>query len=224
MAIVAMDAPVSNQPAAADVARQELVVLIHGFAAPSWVMFSLAKALRKAGYRTKLWSYSTFQGRLRDHSERFAEELAKLASQPEVSKLHVVAHSMGTIVARGALRKLKLDKLGRVVLLAPPNRGVNWAKWFGPLLKYLIPTVYDLSSSPTSYVNNLPTPDQWFVGVIRADFDLLVPRFSVELSEQMDFMTFPTLHSGLLFRRDVAAAVREFLQTGAFPMPSRDRD
>ena len=213
--------PQEQAPAAAE--NQELVVLIHGFAAPSWVMYSLANALNKAGYRTQLWSYSTFRGRLREHGERLAEDLAKLASQPEVSKLHIVAHSMGTIVARGALRKLKLDKLGRVVLLAPPNRGVNWARWFSPLLRFLIPTVYDLSSAPSSYVNNLPTPDQWFVGIIRADYDLLIPRNSVELSEQMDFMTFPTMHSGLLFRRDVADAVREFLQRGAFPLPPSSR-
>jgi pimeloyl-ACP methyl ester carboxylesterase len=220
--MLAMDVSISHESANVAMARQELVVLIHGFAAPSWVMFSLAKALRKSGYRTKLWSYSTFKGRLRDHSERFAEELTNLAREPEVSKLHVVAHSMGTIVTRGALRKLKLDNLGRVVLLAPPNRGVNWAKWFGAFLKYLIPTVYELSSSPSSYVNNLPSPDQWFVGIIRADFDLLIPRNSVELSEQMDFMTFPTFHSGLLFRQDVAQAIREFLQTGAFPLPRRN--
>jgi hypothetical protein len=107
--------------------------------------------------------------------------------------------------------------------MAPPNRGSNWAWFFGPILKYLMPTVYDLSTSPSSYVNQLPTPDQWYVGIIRADYDLLIPRFSLELSEQMDFISFPTLHSGLLFRRDVAAAISEFLKRGAFS-PPRDHD
>jgi pimeloyl-ACP methyl ester carboxylesterase len=221
VSIVAKDVPVTAEQASTPSESHELVVLIHGFAAPAWVMFLLANRLRAAGYQTHLWSYLTFRDRLRDHSDRLAEELDKLASDSQVSKLHIVAHSMGTIVARGALRKLKPNKLSRVVLMAPPNRGVNWARWFGPILKYLIPTVYDLSSDASSYVNNLPSPDHWYVGIVRADFDFLIPRHSVELSEQMDFISYPSFHSGLLFRRDVAEAVREFLKTGSFPMPSR---
>jgi pimeloyl-ACP methyl ester carboxylesterase len=214
-----MDAPVSSDGQTATAPAREMVVLVHGFAAPSWVMSSLATRLREAGFGTELWTYTTYRGRLREHSDRLAEVLTRLAASAETDKIHVVAHSMGTIVARGAIRMAKLEKLGRVVLMAPPNRGTTWSRWLEPIVKRLIPTVYDLSSSPTSYVNQLPTPDRWFVGIIRADFDLLVPRWSVELSEQMDFISFPTLHSMLLFRRDVADAVCEFLRTGAFPMP-----
>lgn len=221
MSTVVTDAPVSDGGVSVAAPAQELVVFIHGFAAPSWVMGSLASRLRQAGFATELWTYTTYRGRLREHCDRLAEDLARWESNPANGKIHIVAHSMGSIVARGALRKSKLEKLGRVVLLAPPNRGTTWSRWFEPIVKRLIPTVYDLSSSPGSYVNQLATPDQWYVGIIRADYDLLVPRWSVELSEQMDFMSFPTLHSMLLFRTDVADAVTAFLQKGAFPIPPR---
>lgn len=217
---VITEAPVSNERVATAAPSKELVVLVHGFAAPTWVLYPLARQLKAAGYETNIWSYSSFRGTLRAHSDRLTEELQRLAERVEVTKIHIVAHSMGTVVARGALRRVKDKKIGRVVLMAPPNRGTNWSRWFGPIVKWLIPTVYDLSNSPGSYVNQLPSPDHWYVGIVRADFDLLIPRNSVELSEQMDFISFPAMHSGLLFRSDVAAAVREFLTTGAFPQPN----
>lgn len=220
MSVVKMDFPGSRGEMSVAAPEQELVVLIHGFAAPAWVLNPLARRLRDAGYETVIWSYTSFRETLRAHSDRLASALQQFSARDGVKKVHVVAHSMGTIVARGALRKWKDPRIGRVVLMAPPNRGTNWSRWFAPVVRWLIPTVYDLSNAPGSYVNQLPFPDQWEVGIIRADFDFLIPRDSVELSEQMDFITFPALHSGLLFRRDVAEAVTQFLQTGAFPLPA----
>jgi pimeloyl-ACP methyl ester carboxylesterase len=214
-----MDVPVSTDRASTEVAAKELVVLIHGFAAPTWVLNPIARQLQSAGYETVIWSYTSYRRTLREHSDHLAAEFVRLSEREDIGKIHVVAHSMGTVVARGALRKVcnKKFKAGRVVLMAPPNRGTNWSRWFGPIVKWLIPTVYDLSNSPTSYVNQLPSPDYWYVGIVRADFDLLIPRNSLELSEQMDFIAFPTFHSGLLFRRDVAKSVQRFLSTGFFP-------
>jgi pimeloyl-ACP methyl ester carboxylesterase len=220
MSGVLVEEPVSAKPESTASACKELVVLIHGFAAPSWVLWPLARYLRKAGFETVIWRYWSLAGTLKGHSETLAEELQRLLERNDISKVHVVAHSMGTVVARGALRRIRDQKIGRIVLMAPPNRGTNWSRWFAPIVKWLIPTVYDLSNSPGSYVNQLPSPDHWYVGIVRADFDFLIPRNSVELSEQMDFISFPALHSGLLFRRDVAEAVREFLTTGAFPEPT----
>jgi pimeloyl-ACP methyl ester carboxylesterase len=173
-------------------------------------MKPLARRLREAGYDVRPWSYPSFRGRLKEHGDALADELTRLTNELEGTKIHIVAHSMGCIVTRAALRKVQSETIGRVVLLAPPNRGSNWAWLLSPIVKYLIPTVYDLSTARTSYV-----------GIVRADFDLLVPRFSIELSEQMDFISFPTTHLGLLLRRDVAETVISFLKKGAFPMPSR---
>ena len=214
-----MDVPVSKDRVSSEAATKELVVLIHGFAAPAWVLKPIARHLQAAGYEAIIWSYPSYRKTLREHSDHFAAELLRLSQREDISKIHVVAHSMGTVVARGALRKIcdKKIQAGKVVLMAPPNRGTNWSRWFGPIVKWLIPTVYDLSNSPTSYVNQLPSPDYWYVGIVRADFDFLIPRNSLELSEQRDFIAFPTMHSGLLFRRDVAKSVQCFLSTGSFP-------
>lgn len=219
---MAVESPLPpNPPSVTAAPAREVVLLIHGFAAPNWVMKPLARRLREAGYDVRPWSYPSFRGRLKEHGDALADELTRLTNELEGTKIHIVAHSMGCIVTRAALRKVQSETIGRVVLLAPPNRGSNWAWLLSPIVKYLIPTVYDLSTARTSYVNNLPTPDIWYVGIVRADFDLLVPRFSIELSEQMDFISFPTTHLGLLLRRDVAETVISFLKKGAFPMPSR---
>ncbi|HTN75926.1 MAG TPA: alpha/beta fold hydrolase [Pirellulaceae bacterium] len=196
--------------------QRELVYLLHGIAAQPWMMSPLAKRLEQGGYDVHNWGYPSTRGSIEDHSGQLAAAMRESAADPSVRTVHVVAHSMGSIVTRHALSQFRPENLGRVVLLGPPNHGSPWATVFGPLLRPLCRPVDQLAGRVGSFVNELGPFDTVDFGVIAATRDLLVPLKSTHLAGQRDHREVACFHSMLLFREDVAQLVRNFLAHGTF--------
>jgi pimeloyl-ACP methyl ester carboxylesterase len=155
-----------------------------------------------------------------EHAEAFSHELARLDADLAVGKIHLVTHSMGGIIARAALERFRPQKLGRFVMLAPPNRGSFVATATVGMLGGLFKPVAELTTAPDSLVNSLGMPTGVDVGVIAASRDALVSQDSTRPDVPHDHITIPCLHSSLLFRRDAADLVAAFLATGEFPHPA----
>jgi pimeloyl-ACP methyl ester carboxylesterase len=204
-----------------DTSPAACVSLVHGYLANKFLLTALARRLGHRGFRPRPWGYWNMQCSLLVHAERFARELESIDADPTVGTVHVVTHSMGGIVARAALDRYRPRKLGRLVMLAPPNRGsfvaTATAGTFGRFLK----PVAELSTAPDSLVNSLPMPDGVEIGVIAAAHDALVSEESTRPVVPHAHVTLPTWHTGLLFRQDTADLVAEFLARGEFPEPPR---
>jgi triacylglycerol esterase/lipase EstA (alpha/beta hydrolase family) len=118
---------------------RECVSLVHGFLANKYMLSLLGRRLRDKGYLTSVWGYWNMQCSLLVHAERFARELAVLDADPRIETIHLVTHSMGCIIGRVALDHYRPGKMGRFVMLAPPNRGsfvaTATARTFGRILK-----------------------------------------------------------------------------------------
>lgn len=194
--------------------RRELVVLVHGFAANRLLMSYLERRLRRSGYATFNWGYGSFLGSLEKHARRLQDALKNAADKADI--LHLVAHSMGTSVARLALSHERLPTVGRLVLLAPPNRGCPAARVVGPLCRRLCPALSQLSDRPDSLINQMAPPQDVSCGVISARFDWLVPQASTHLSGQADHICISGTHSSLLFQPETARQIGSFLSTGMF--------
>jgi pimeloyl-ACP methyl ester carboxylesterase len=198
---------------------RECVSLVHGFLANKYMLSVLGRRLRHQGYLTSAWGYWNMQCSLLVHAERFAGELALLDADPRIDTLHLVAHSMGCIIGRVALDRYRPRKMGRFVMLAPPNRGsfvaTAAARTFGRFLR----PVAELSTAEDSLVNSLPTPRGIDIGVIAAKHDALVTEESTRPDAPHVHITLPTWHTGLLFSQETADLVASFLATGEFPVP-----
>jgi pimeloyl-ACP methyl ester carboxylesterase len=175
----------------------------------------LRRALARQGFRALNWRYGSLRGTIEAHAARLAGKAKELDEDAAVERLHFVGHSMGAIVVRRALAIARPRKLGRVVLLAPPNRGARLAdlalRFFGRRLT----AAAELCSHPDSYVNRLaPAPDL-DCGVIAASWDHAVSLGSTHLAGQRDHLVLRSLHT-LPLHRHTPAQVGHFLREGRF--------
>jgi pimeloyl-ACP methyl ester carboxylesterase len=198
-------------------AAWECVSLVHGFLANPLMMTVLGHRLDRRGYLSKTWGYWNMRRSILEHAEAFSRELARLDADQAVGRIHLVTHSMGGIIARAALDRFRPRKLGRFVMLAPPNHGSFVATAAAGVLGGLFKPVAELTTAPDSLVNSLGMPSGIDVGVIAASRDALVSAESTRPDVPHAHVTIPCLHSSLLFRRDAADLVAAFLATGEFP-------
>jgi len=193
---------------------RDAVVLVHGLAANRLIMAPLARALGQFYGQVVNWGYSSLWSPLECHSQRLAALLKGL--EDKVERVHLVTHSMGGIITRLALTEFQPRRLGRLVMVAPPNRGSHVASRLAPWLGRICPPLVQLTDAADSLVCRLPLPQVPELGVIAAATDFLVREPSTRLGCETDHITLPGLHSSLLWRRETAEQVQHFLEHGRF--------
>jgi triacylglycerol esterase/lipase EstA (alpha/beta hydrolase family) len=199
--------------------KHETVVLLHGYAAGRWVMWPLSWWLKWRGYDTAIWSYWSLSLPIAVHGARFAQYLKKL--EDAGLSYSIVAHSMGSIITRVALMQGSFGGLRRVVLLAPPNRGLPIARLAPQILKRFSPPLRELSDASDSYVNSLPevtrkSTNGSDIGVIAAKYDLIIPIANTRLDGSETYTALPASHNSLLISITAAKCVESFLASGRF--------
>ena len=215
-----------------------IVVLVHGLNRTSWSMSPLAWAARRRGYTVRNWGYRSRGGTIAEHGAALAAMVRKLA-ETESGPIHIVTHSLGGIVVRAALQHESSDawrhRLGRIVMLAPPNHGSELADLFAawPVTRRVLgPAGVALGTGTDSVPHTLGAlPDGVEVGVIAGDrtFDPLLGRLvsgphdgkvsvaSTHVEGMTDHRVVHRGHTFLMIAPDVQAAVFAFLEHGRFP-------
>jgi len=111
---------------------QQQLVCIHGFLGATWNMHLLSKNFTKKGWDVTNWGYSSREKTIKSHSKDLVLELCKLAKKQPGKAMDFLAHSMGCLVLRAALNHPDCPheaKIGKAVLLAPPNKGSAYAQF-----------------------------------------------------------------------------------------------
>lgn len=195
----------------------ELVVLIHGIGSHRLFMLPLARRLEKLGYATRLYTYFTLWGSNRRNGQLFAAELRRLAATGRYSRIHVAAHSMGSIVTRCALEEELPVSFGRVVMIGPPNRGSHMARKLKPVYGWFSGTLVELLDTPDSFVNQLPgAPEGVEVGVLATSHDRMIELPNTHLEGQRDHRVIPGMHTAALWTAECAKQTAHFFAHGAF--------
>ena len=213
LALVAASGCAGARPA--DAPPREVVVLVHGMGRTAISMAPMAVALQRSGYRVVNVGYSSQGPDVAKIGAAVAAEVrAELAREP-APRVHWVGHSLGTVVTRWVLAHDPPGVPGRVVMLAPPNRGAasadRLARWVG----WLLPPIRELRTSGGPAVA-LAVPAGVEVAVIAGDRDGKVALTETCLAGAAHAVV-PSGHTFVMVRPRVIGRVRAFLATGALP-------
>jgi len=209
----------------------ETVVLLHGLGRSATSLRSLARRLADEGFAVVNYDYASTRRDVASHAAELASRLPELLPAG-TQRIHFVTHSLGGIVVRRLLADHAIDRLGRVVMLAPPNRGSELAdalREVGILGTLLGPASVELGTRPTDAPKSLG-PVRFECGVIAGDssFNVLGPflfdgpndgKVSVESAKvdgMADFLVVHHGHTFLMDADDVQAQVVHFLRHGGF--------
>ena len=111
--------------------KSGIVIFVHGFMRTSKNMSALAFSFKKDGWRVENWSYPSRQKYIEEHAKDLVTRLNQISKQKPGKPISFVTHSMGGLVVRCALNHMDCPneaKMGRAVLIAPPNRGSEFAR------------------------------------------------------------------------------------------------
>ncbi|QDU86745.1 Alpha/beta hydrolase family protein [Pirellulimonas nuda] len=201
-------------------ASRELVVMVHGIASWRFVFAVMNARLRAAGFATRMWGYPSILWSNQHHGASLARLLRRRAATGKYDKIHLVVHSMGSIVARCALQEELPEQLGRIVMIGPPNQGSHVASRLAPIYGWLAPTLVELCDVEGSFVRTLGSPPEHVeIGVVAAQRDRVVPLLNTHLAGMRDHIVLPGLHTSSLWRRETAEQVVHFLREGRFFLP-----
>lgn len=204
----------------------DAVLLVHGLWMNRVVMLYLARQLRQRGFAARAVGYYSAMHDL----ERNARRLAGAIAEVDAPRVHLVAHSMGGVVALAALRDRPDGRVRRVVLLGSPLAGSASARslaarrWGAPLL--------GTTRALWGEMPRLEIPAGVEAGAIAGDrrlglgrligLDVPAPNDGIVAVEETrhpqlaDHLVMPVAHSEMLVSRAVARQTAAFLAHGRF--------
>jgi len=200
-------------------------------------MNKMAAALDQAGYRTINLDYPSRKASIESLAMRFIPDALQQCSLATCETIHFVTHSMGGILLRHYLSRQPIERLGRVVMLSPPNGGSevvdalkdNWFfRWYNG------PAGQQLDTGPDGIAARLG-PVDYPVGVITGNvhaffdthFSEIIPgaddgKVSVKraaVKGMRDMLVLPYAHPFILGEREVILQTMHFLSRGTFLRP-----
>jgi pimeloyl-ACP methyl ester carboxylesterase len=221
-------------PGVSQAASQEVVVLLHGVASVPLSMKYLEKGFEEEGYTVLNLGYPSTRESIGENAAAIRAEILEYVDSldpgTEVT-VHLVAHSLGNLVARRAMSD-GIPNLGRMVMIAPPNHGSFVAEAVKHLNIFF--WIYgesgqQLSADNRAFFEELPEPscsfgiiaggkgnNEGFLPLIPGDDDGVIRVETTRLPGADDFTIIDAEHTLILFKKETLRQTVHFLRNGYF--------
>lgn len=213
--------------------NKDFVILLHGLARTSSSMKAMAIALEGAGFCTINYNYPSTKNTVEYLADNIINDVLSIC--PEGAKIHFVTHSMGGIILRQYLNKNTISTIGRVVMLAPPNKGSQIVDKLKHIPGYQWingPAGMQLGTEEMSVPNSLGAAN-FELGVIAGTRSInlflstMLPKpddgkvsvNNTKLEGMADHITFPVSHPFIMKHKHVINQTIHFLKHGEFRRP-----
>ncbi len=195
-------------------------------------MSRMARALEMSGYRVCNVSYPSRQHSIEVLAADFVAPAVRACLSSEPGTVHFVTHSLGGIVVRQLARSAPDLRIGRVVMLSPPNHGSEVVDKLGQLSLFELingPAGLQLATRQESVPRSLG-PASFDVGILTGSrtinpfLSLLIPgsddgKVSIEsakLEGMSDFCVIPSSHPFIMNKKLAIEQTLAFLAKGGF--------
>ncbi len=218
--------------------RGEAVIVMHGMLRTRASAHGFAEFLKsKGGYTVFCVGYPTTQADIGEHAKCLASIIEHLDG---IEKINLVAYSLGNLVIRhyladqtdADLGKTPDPRIGRIVMLAPPNHGTPLAQPFAGskiFAAVMGPAAGQIAEWSDVLGDRLAKPScefgiiagglggkTGFNPLLTGDNDGVVPVDSARLEGAKDFIVLPVVHTMMIHDRDVMACTLHFFRDGCF--------
>jgi len=149
----------------------DAVILLHGLLRTDRSMRKMAAALQAEGYAVVNVNYPSRMATIQELAESVISEALAEPTIINAANIHFVTHSLGGILVRQYLQTHTIKRLGRVVMLGPPNQGSEVVDTLGNLALFQRmhgPSGNQLGTSSNSIPNRLG-PVAFELGIIAGD-------------------------------------------------------
>jgi pimeloyl-ACP methyl ester carboxylesterase len=198
------------------------VVLIHGMGRTPLSMLRLRRRLRRAGHRAILFGYSPTFESLDGATARLVRLIGRRVRSPRYA---LVGHSLGAVIIRNALGRLRDRAPTACCFLAPPMVACKAARFFSRFWLYrLLTGEMGQLLADSAFMQQLPLPAAptriyagtggpraaWLpFGMQPNDGILSVPEATGAFSGEV--VEVPSIHTFIMHSKTVAADLVHFL-------------
>lgn len=204
---------------------KEAIIILHGLGRRKYSMHKIEKYFKKE-YDVYNIGYNSIKYPIEILVKKYLVEIIDQLNEKN-QKINFITHSMGGILVRYLFKNYNIKNPGRVVMLAPPNKGSELANRF---YKVHGPACKQLMINKDSFVNKLGSIN-FECGIIagRKNYYFFLNRYfngkkndgivtvdAAKVKGQKSFIELDKGHTFIMNSNEVIKKIEKFIKNGKF--------